>query len=270
VFCAVLMSLIAGVASADETAADEIHPYLTDEFGVQLGFFRPNKSVVFRYDQSALAPGLDIDFERDLRLSGDRDLFALEFVWRYGEKWSLRGQYFEASNRGSRTLSEDITWGDVTIVAGSSVSAGTDFEMARVFWARKLDSAPQHNYGWGVGLHRLQTGAFIRGELVVESVAASQMSAKGPLPNIGAWYYYSPNERWFIGGRLDWFSASVGDYSGSIKNLAVGANYQVARHLGIGVKYQDFELDADVKKSNQYGRVSLDFEGAYVYLSGNW
>ena len=68
VFCAVLMSLIAGVASADETAADEIHPYLTDEFGVQLGIFRPNKSVVFRYDQSALAPGLDIDFERDLRL----------------------------------------------------------------------------------------------------------------------------------------------------------------------------------------------------------
>lgn len=265
-----MIFLIAGAASADETTAREIHPYLSDEFGIQLGLFRPNKSLMFRYDRSALVPGLDIDFERDLQLRGERDLLALEFTWRYGKNWSLRGQYFDASNRGARTLSEDIAWGDITIGAGSGVSAGTDFELARVFLAREFNSEPQHNYGFGFGLHRIETRAFIRGDLIVANTASSQLSAKGPLPNIGTWYYYSPNERWFIGGRLDWFSASVGDYSGRILNFAVGANYQIARQLGIGVKYQDFELDADVKKSTASGRVVLDFEGTYVYLSGNW
>jgi hypothetical protein len=127
------MSLVTGASSADETAAGEIHPYLSDEFGVQLVIFRPDESLMFRYDRSTSVPGLDINFERDLRLRGERYLLALEFTWRYGTRWSLRGQYLEASNRGARTLSEDITWGDVMIMGGALVF--TESSLARSFAA---------------------------------------------------------------------------------------------------------------------------------------
>jgi hypothetical protein len=90
------------------------------------------------------------------------------------------------------------------------------------------------------------------------------------MPNIGGWYYYSPSPKWFIGGRLDWLEVSVGKYSGGITNVAVGVNYQLFKNVGLGIKYQLFRLAVDVDNDKWHGRAELDYDGAFVYLSGNW
>jgi putative cardiolipin synthase len=43
-------------------------------------------------------------------------------------------------------------------------------------------------------------------------------SADLPLPNVGASYWRSLSPRWLLTGRVDWFSASIGDYSGGLWN----------------------------------------------------
>jgi hypothetical protein len=42
------------------------------------------------------------------------------------------------------------------------------------------------------------------------------------------------------------------------------------KHLGIGAKYQTFRVNLDVDKPRWQGGVELEWEGAYLYLSGNW
>ena len=96
------------------------------------------------------------------------------------------------------------------------------------------------------------------------------VSASAPLPNIGAWYTYSISPRWALKGRLDWLSASVGDYDGRLVNASLGVNYQVFEHAGLGLSYNLFDLEVGVSKSGWRGRWETNYEGPYVYLSFFW
>jgi hypothetical protein len=194
----------------------------------------------------------------------------MEFVWRFGKKWSTRMQYFSASRQEQAVLEEDIEWGDELIQAGSSVVTGTDFEVTRVFFARSFDRSAQFDYGAGLGIHWLETGAFIEYDILTTFGERSAVSASGPLPNIGTWYYYSPSEKWYLGGRVDWFDATIGDFSGGIANVAAGVNYRLFDHVGVGLKYQLFGLDVEVDNSGWRGGADLVYQGWYVYLSGHW
>jgi len=256
-------------AYAEETA--NVHPFLSETFNVQLGVYLPRRNIFVRVDGSAGGENIGIDFDENLQLSKNDNLFALEFTWRFGEKWSLRSQYFDSSTRKSSVLQEDIEWGDDIIQAGSSVSAGSSQTIKRFFFGRSFDSSPEYDYGVGMGVHWLNTGVFVERDFATDFGDASAVSASGPLPNIGGWFYYSPTAKWLVGGRLDWFEASVGDYAGSIINVGVGANYQFAEHFGIGAKYQIFELAAEIRNKPVWrGRLETKYDGLYLYLSGNW
>jgi hypothetical protein len=254
----------------DALAEPGVHPYLTDKFIAQVGVYFPQQDIKLRLDGSAGNENGEIHFDEQLNLRDDDDIFVLEMMWRFGEKWSLRMQNFQENRRSTAVLEEDIEWGDEVIQAGSSVSAGTNIKVTRIFFARAFDTDPQVEYGIGLGVHWLETGGFIGVEIIDTVTEFSAVSASGPLPNIGAWYYYSPSEKWYLGGRLDWLEVSLGDYAGRLINFSVGTNYQLTRHFGVGMNYQVFSLAADIKKSSWHGRIELIYDGLYFNLSGNW
>ena len=70
--------------------------------------------------------------------------------------------------------------------------------------------------------------------------------------------------------RADWFSASVGEYSGSIWNAMASANYQVAKHVGLGAGYQFFQIDGTIKVDKWRGDLRMRFDGPFLQLSGFW
>ena len=264
VFCCLF---VAPVVASEEAS---VHPFLTSKYSINIGIFSPNKELAFRVDGTAGGEDTGIDFDEQFDLGHTEDVLALEFTWRFGTKWSMRLQKYDLSRDQHAVLEEDIQWGDDVIQAGSSVTAGSNFELARVFFARSFDTDPQYDYGIGVGLHWLSIGAFIERDLIINFGETSAVSTSGPLPNIGTWYYYSPSEKWYVGGRLDWFEASVGDYSGGLVNFAFGANYQLFEHFGVGVKYQIFTLDLDVDKNGWRGRAEAEYAGLFLHISGNW
>ena len=151
----------------------------------------------------------------------------------------------------------------------ANTNPGTDFSLVRAFVGRSFGSRENVDAGIGLGLHWLEIGAFIRPDLnTIGDLSSAKVS--GPLPNIGGWYYYSPSSKWILGGRIDWLDASVDNYDGGILNLSAGVNYQLFKHVGIGVNYQTFGLDVNVKNDKWNGSIDLTWEGPYIYLSGNW
>jgi hypothetical protein len=260
-----LVSLIATAALAD----DEVHPFISSKYTIQLGAFLPSKDFKLSVDGSVSGIDREFDFEKATGLRADDEVFMLEFKWRFGEKWSARLQYYETDQSRKAVLDEDVLWRNQIIAAGSSVTAGANFSLTRVFFGRSFDSRANVDTGIGFGLHWLEIGAFIKPDInTLNPVSAAKVSA--PLPNIGAWYYYSPSPKWFIGGRLDWLEASIDKYDGGIVNISAGVNYQMFSNVGIGLKYQFFRLNVDVDEDKWRGRAELDFEGPYLYLSANW
>ena len=91
-----------------------------------------------------------------------------------------------------------------------------------------------------------------------------------PMPNVGAWYRYSPSRKWMFNLRADWLSASVDKYKGRIWNAAAGVNFSPWDHVGFGLSYQFFQLDGEIREDRWRGAVQTTFTGPFVYMSAYW
>jgi hypothetical protein len=252
--------------------AEDYHPFLTDKFNLSFGIFWPSKDITLRVDGSD--PDEEVDIDEEFGLSDNEATGSLTFRWRFGEKWSLFGQYWSTSDDGSATLEEDIEWEDVVFKAGTFAKVGVESSVARVFFGRTFSTGPRHEFGAGAGFHWMELDTFIEGEIIIDEDTTgfhrASADAEIPLPNIGAWYMYSWSPKWLFQTRVDWLSASIGDYSGSLWNAQAGVNWQAFEHLGVGLFYNNFYLDVDVDKSDWHGRVENTNRGPYLALTATW
>lgn len=267
-----LIALAPTAAIAQDTW--EVHPYLSDQFIVGLGVFFPERGLTVGVDASVPVIDSGIDISEQLDLKDSETTESMELGWRFGKKWLMRGQYFSIGGSRSATLREDAQWGDYTFGAGTGVSAGMDVSIARVFFGYTIRRDDVQEFGAGVGLHRLDISAFISGQAIINNnppeTASLSASTTGPLPNVGGWYIRSLSKRWALIARLDWLSASIDKYDGEIVNAAVGVNFAMTRHFGIGLSYNHFELDIGIKDTNWKGDAEIRINGPFAYLTATW
>ena len=81
---------------------------------------------------------------------------------------------------------------------------------------------------------------------------------------------YSWSPKWMFQTRVDWLSASIGDYSGSMWDAQAGFNFQAFKNFGIGLYYKGFLLDVDIDKSNWHGNADLTQHGPLLTLTATW
>lgn len=270
---AIVFLLATGSAHGQEQ--QDTHPWLSENFSLDIGLFMPERSVELSVNGPlGSIQGEDIDFDESFGLKKRDDLFAMTFGWRFGEKWELGAQYFESDGQRQKALEEDIEWGEFVFGAGTGVTAGINFRLFRAFFGRNFDSADQHDFGIGLGLHYMEIGAFIEGQAILNGQQAGfrreTVSAKAPLPNVGAWYVRSLSDRWAVRLRFDWFGAQIDDYDGELINLGAGVNYRLFRNVGLGVSYNYFALDIGVNKRDWRGEVKTIYDGLFVHASAYW
>jgi len=269
-----VIALFAALFSSPVTAqtAEDYHPFLTDTFNLQAGIFLPEKEYIVQVDGSL--PEEEIDFDEVFGISDYETTASLNFRWRFGEKWSLWGQYWSTSENTSAVLEEDLEWEDVIFKAGTFAKASTGTKIARVFVGRAFSTGPRHEFGAGAGLHWMEMEATIKGEIIIDEDSTGfhrgSVDAAIPLPNIGAWYMYSWSPKWVFQTRVDWLSASIGDYSGSLWNAQAGIHWQTFKNLGVGLYYNNFKIDVDVEKSDWRGAVETTQQGPYLALTATW
>lgn len=273
-YLVVSLLLIASLQQGHAANTSGVHPYLSNKFFVDVGIFWPSRRFSLSVNGSAGEVNDPIEFEEDVRLKNADDVFCAEFGWRFGEKWRLVGQYFASSGNETWLLEDDIEWEDVVFQAGTNAAGGTEFMMLRTFFARDFNVGDRHEFGLGAGLHWLDIRSYIEGTILIENggTAYSRESVRvsAPLPNIGTWYNYSISDRWAFTSRFDFFSADIGKYDGTLTNFSIGINFQIARNFGLGLNYNDFDLDAGIDEDSWRGRVKTRYEGLYANLSLFW
>ena len=184
------------------------------------------------------------------------DVFAAELRWRFTERWQIATQYFKFNERAVNVLRQDIDVQGLEFLAGDILAASTKLDVTRLFIGRDLLRNERHVLGIGVGVHMLDLSA--------------EGSADGPLPNIGAWYIWGPNDRWALTTRLDWLSASIDAYDGTIVNASAGFNFRIMKNIGAGINYNVFTLNVNVSDSDWSGKADVRLHGPYAYVSVYW
>ncbi len=270
--------LIAAMPLSTMAQDYEYHPALSDNFSASLGYMKSSNSFNIRAEGNEFDPGFseDIDFNDSVGVSDSSTFFNGSFRWKFGSqrKWSLWGQYFSNNATGGAILTQDEEWEDVIFREGTFVSGGVKLAVARVFIGRSFIMNDQHDFGMGIGIHNLDLDAFIEGEIIIDDETTGiknfPVSGSQILPNIGTWYNFSPAKKWLLHGRLDWISASIGEYDGSLWNASVGVNFQAWRHVGLDLSWQYFNLNASVDKSDWRGGVDMTYSGPVLAATFNW
>lgn len=255
---------------------NEYHPALSDNFILILGAFRSDNSFSIRADGLGDFTPDEIDFDDTVGVDQTSTLLNGQLRWKFGKqrKWSLFGQYFKNDASGDATLEEDVDWQDVVFREGTFVGAGVSIEVTRVFVGRSFVKNEQHDFGIGAGVHNLKIGAHLEGEILINDETTGyhrgDVSGSQILPNIGAWYNFSPARKWLLHGRVDWISANIGSYDGTMWNTNFGVNYQAFRHVGFDLSYQYFDLNLDVDKGDWTGGAEMRYSGPVLSVTANW
>jgi len=254
----------------------DYHPGLSDNFTVILGAFKSDNAFKISAEGSIVERERRIDFAESVGVDKSSTLLDAQLRWSFGKnrKWTLSGQYFSNDATGEAVLTEDVEWQDVTFRDGTFVGAGVDIAITRVFVGRSFIKNEQHDFGVGIGVHNLDISVFIEGDIVVDDESTEFFRGEAdnsqPLPNVGTWYNYSPARNWLLHGRVDWISANIGDYDGTLWNISAGVNYQVFRHLGIDLSYEFFNLNLAVDKSDWKGDVDMRYSGPVLSVTTSW
>jgi hypothetical protein len=254
--------------------AQDYHAMIDSDWWVTAGSFLASTDFEASAKGSVGGENQEFDFEGSLGLDDSPDLFQGELGWQFTDNWSLTAQYFRSTRSARRTLEESVEWQGNTYDVGAFVEAETKFELTRFFFARRFRDSGPHSLRVGLGFHWLSLRAEIAGQATLEDQSTefrrAATAAEVPIPNIGAWYRYSPSEKWIFNARVDWLSASVDNYSGDIWNASGGVSYEIFDHFSIGANYQLFRLSGDIKEDNWRGDVSTTYSGPYIYLAGYW
>ena len=256
----------------DDTPKEDKHPILSDKFMFNTGVYFSTKFL--KIGVNGEGPHEIIDLNKAFDLNANEATFFFNFHWRFTKKWSLSSEYFSIRNGNKWELEEDIPWGDVTFKKGSNVRVKFGLDMYRIFIGRSILQRQHHEFGVGLGVHDLQIGASITGDAYINdsdfNFEKKSISANAPLPNLGFWYFYAPNSKWGLSYKLDWFGITVGEYFGSLWNIAPAVNYQLFKHIGVGLSYRYFKFTAKVNKTNWNGRFDMIFQGPLFSISGNF
>ena len=269
--CLLAVSML-GPAPVFAQGSAALHPVLEARWNLSAGAFFPDQD--FSLKANGTLPGDNVDFDEQVGVSNSETTPIITARWRFGEKWSLWGQAWRTDNSGSAILTDDVEWEDLVFKAGTNVGGVIETSVLRLFFGRTFSTGSRHEFGAGLGLHWFEIEAYLQGDVLSSegdlNFERSSVDAAVPLPNIGGWYHYALSERWLFEARLDWLSASVGDYSGSLWNANLGVQWQMTDHLGLALSYQAFQLDGDVSDDDWRGGAELENRGALLSVTANW
>ncbi len=262
----------------DDFDIDLQHPLLSNRFTLYAGVYNSTKGI--RVGVNGASDNKVIDFSEKANFNENETTFFLNFNWRFSRMWTLSAEYFAVKNGINKDIDENIEWEDVTYNGGAGIALGLNLNMYRIFIGRTISKGLKHELGAGLGAHLLDIETSIEGYAFINNDDTGEgadvnferkaVDVVAPLPNIGAWYLYAPTQKWMITARVDWFALSINEYSGSLWDLGIGANYQFHKNIGVGLNYRYFDFTANVDKNNWDGKFSLIFQGPLLTLNANF
>ena len=252
-----------GRAEAASTEAIPSHPALTDRFVFELGAYYSKASTAASLGPSSGGSGVVVDFENTLGLE-DRNVSAIGgFAWRFSERWRLEVEYFSLNRDATRTLAADVTWGDQTFTAGSTVNSAFDFSDLRVGVGYSFFKRRDKELGAGVGLHV----SGIKASLQSSGIGAESTDVLAPLPVLSFFGAFALTNEWAVRMRMDWLSLNYDIYSGDFRSTAIDVLYQPFRNVGFGLGLRSYVLDVEVDDTDWHGKVRAGFTGPAAFMT---
>ena len=263
--CAAALLMSAPAAWADETP-----DVLNDPWQLSLGSFIVDTDTEVRLDGDTQG-GTDIDWENTFG-GGDATRFRIDGQWRFAERHKARFMWFSSSTSRSRTIEEEINWGDETFPVNAKVDSEFDFDVYELAYEYAFLRRDTYELNASIGLHytdlslSLAAKAASSGGTLTADIK-EEGSVGAPLPVIGLRGLWQLPHNFWIEAQAQFFAISIDDYDGNLQDYKVMATWQPKKWLGIGLGYNRFSMDVDVDSDRFNGSLDWSYQGPMLSYS---
>jgi len=278
------VSLIVGLLLATATAqADSpAEDLLKDRFNVDLGTFVVGSDLNGSLRGSANTNNQNIDFNKQFGTNADQTRWRADVLWRITQRQHLRFMYFSNDIKRTRTIDQDLAWGDYTFVAGGQVTAEQKFSVYELSYEFAFLRADNYEVVASGGIHYDDLTVTLSGNatLTVDTptgpvqqpttFTTKQSSVPVPLPVLGVRGDWAVSDHVYLDGSVQVFKLSYQGIDGNWSDLRAGAAWMFNHHFGLGIGYDRFATHIDLNKGSFNGRLNVGYSGVLIYARGGF
>lgn len=237
------------------------NPLLSDRFYIGVGAFAARSTTKIELVSDS-GIGASVDFEDALGLDNTKVTPQFLARWRFTERWQLQVENFQLDRSASRTLGEDVEWGDEVFPAGTDIDTKYNVSVTRVSVGYTFFQRPDKEIGVALGFHLTNIDASLSGSGGSEEGGAGL----APLPVISLYSQFALTDDWAFGMRLDAFQIEYEAYDGKVISTGFDVTYQAWRHIGFGLGYRSLLINGGVEAGSFEGDIDSTFTGAIAFI----
>ena len=266
-------------AAHEDTPSEDL---LNDRFVITIGAFVVTSNINGSLSGSANTSDQNIDFDKQFGTDADQTRWRAEMLWRITPRQQLRFSYFNDNVQRTRTLDQDLAWGDYTFLAGGEVGAETNFRVYELDYQFAFLRRPTYEIVAVAGIHlddltlKLSGNASLTVDTPTGPVqetatfTSKSNSVSTPLPVLGLRGNWAVSPHVYLDAAAELFGISYQGISGNWSELSAGASWMFSDHIGIGLSYDRFETHADLSKLSFSGRLNFGYQGLLLYVRGGF
>jgi hypothetical protein len=258
-----------GAAQEPQAAAPEL-PW--SRYGLFFGGYLARYDSSVRFGSASLGTGVEINLEDAL------DLDARTSSWRFGGFWrtsdnlrhTISLDYSKTKRSASKTLTEDITIGDTTFPAGTTLSSDTSLGIIRAAYGYSFVLDERLDLAARFGIYTMPMSFEFKGLSETEKTDFT-----APLPTIGLKGDVAITPRFFLRQSIDFFYLKYGDFTGQLTDISIGLEYKAWKHWFFGLALNSFRVALQAEGKNYpeldlTGDVEYGQNGVMGFLRFEW
>ncbi|OLD64050.1 MAG: hypothetical protein AUI47_07565 [Acidobacteria bacterium 13_1_40CM_2_68_5] len=231
---------------------------LGDWIGVEGAFWHNSQSGSASIDGDVFG-GTSVDFQDTLDL--DRtDNSKMGRVWFHWGKSRLFLDYFDASRKGSTTLTQSFFFNDTLYTAGQVVASDLDVKLLQAQYRFTLADLKLADVSLGLVLNQAKVNMQLDNGL---PGGRTTFDKSVPYPTVAAAVTLKPVPGFHIRVEANGVKLNIGGTRVSVLDARAQAEVYVAHVLGFFAGYRTFHMAADDK---DFGSVDNTFKGPYAGL----
>lgn len=279
-------ALAASAALAQSTPAAAVPSTLTpteqllvDRFVFDLGGFIVSSNIDGSLSGSANADNQHLDFNKTFGTNADQTRVRADFLWRITARQSVRFSYFSDSVTRTRTLDQDIPWGDYTFLAAAQATAQTKFNIYQGTYEFAFLKERDYKVALAAGIHvddltiKLAGNASVTmpdGTVQSAGYSTKSNSLTAPLPVVGLGGEWAATPHLYVDASAQFFGYRYQGIDGNWSILWAGATWMFNHHFGAGLAYDRFQTNLDLSKGSFSGRLNFGYQGVVLYVKGGF
>jgi hypothetical protein len=239
------------------------HPF-DQKFSFSAGAFVTDHDTNIRLDSDA-GIGTVVNLEDDLGLDPTTNIFRAEGTWRFAKRHKARLGIFDLSQKGGRTLDQNLVIDGDTYLNGESVLTDWKMQLIELGYSYRIRSNERTQWWLNVAFFIQNTAIFVQ-----ETAFGSEVSSEDvvlPLPKFGVGVDHAFSDRWIGHAGVDLFKLEVGDVGGSLVDLRATLDYRFTDNFSMGAGWHLINVTVNLNRpvSGWQGRFDWETRGLMLY-----